>query len=233
MILRRMCTAIAMAAPAASTCLKKFSCVNGVTVMSVYMGIIRQAREHIGARSTGAMIPEEDARRGFPADAVTEPAIQILPLSCLHREDDPGNIQIDSDILESMVMALSQDSRTEQGGFLGMDTQGIITGFFHDRDARRDETGYTPSSTGLADAMGQWQDLSFAGIIHTHSAMPRLSRGDLVYTQRLLECNPGMERLIMGLLVDGKLQMYLFERDFIPWLDRKLKHNEPLYRSQM
>ena len=161
----------------------------------------------------------------------------ILPLVCLYRKDEPGSIQIDRDVLISMSRQLSRNSQTEQGGFLGANSQGIICDFWYDRNAQRDATGYVPSSACLADAIEAWHQsdgLSFAGIIHTHnSSMPKLSRSDLIYTQRLLEYNSGMERLIMGLSVNGDIKMYLFERDFIPWLNHKLQHNEPLYHSQM
>ena len=160
----------------------------------------------------------------------------VLPLYCLYRENNPQIIQIDSDVLSSIVEQLSQNSETEQGGFLGIDSRGVIRGFWYDWDAQRDATGYRPSRECLTEAIGKWrlEGMSFTGIIHTHSsAMPKLSRSDLVYTQRLLEGNPNIKRLIMGLLVEGCIQMYLFERDFIPWLSHKLKHNEPLYRSQM
>ena len=167
---------------------------------------------------------------------VNKETMRVLPLHCLYRDNNPGSVQIDSDVLSSMIEQLSQNSETEQGGFLGMDAQGVIRGFWYDWDAQRDATGYQPSSECLTEAIGKWrlEGMSFTGIIHTHnSAMPKLSRSDLVYTQRLLECNPNIKRLIMGMLVEGRVQMYLFERDFIPWLSRKLQHNEPLHRSQM
>ena len=180
------------------------------------------------------MTPVKDAVWASSADpTMCNHTPYSLPLTFLYKHNDPGNILIEPPLLDSMICQLSQDRAVEQGGFLGIDSRGIIAGFCHDRDALRDETSYTPDCTCLATVMDQWEKagLSFAGIIHTHAVLPRLSRSDLVYTMRLLECNPGMERILMGLLAAGSLTFYLFERDFIPWLNKKLAQNKPIFHT--
>lgn len=154
-----------------------------------------------------------------------------VPLIFLYKEGEPGRLAVDSTVLTRIVSELSQDGTVEQGGILGVDQQGILTEFYHDRDAQLDESSYTPNSTAIENKIEQWRNdgITFFGLVHTHIHMPRLSRSDLVYTKRLLECNPNMEKVVMGLLVKGELRMYLFERDFVCWLDEKLEKNEPLH----
>lgn len=157
--------------------------------------------------------------------------MRALPLPFLYKKTDLGEILISDSLLDTIINRLTQDATREEGGFLAIDSQGSIAAFCHDQDAKRSETYYMPNAACLKRVMYQWSmvKLSFGGIVHTHTSMPTLSRGDLLYIKGLLECNPGMDRLIMGVITKGQLRMWLFEQDFIPWMTHKLQTNEPLY----
>lgn len=71
---------------------------------------------------------------------------------------------------------------------------------------------------------------SFAGMVHSHTVKPLLSRGDLQYVLGMFQINKHLNAMIMGLVVKEQLVLYRFDRtDFVPWMERKLQRKEPLY----
>ena len=153
-----------------------------------------------------------------------------IPLSYMYKQARPGSVKMDETAMINMVEKLSVPGK-EQGGMLGIDKQCILS-FYHDETALTSESSYKPTGEILRDQLVQWhkEGIFFAGMVHSHTVKPLLSRGDLQYVLGMFQINKHLNAMIMGLVVKEQLVLYRFDRsDFVPWMERKLQRKEPLY----
>ena len=104
----------------------------------------------------------------------------------------------------------------EQGGALGIEN-GVISHYYHDTQAKRDCNLFQPSLIlNVVIAVWKQEGIAFAGLIHSHPAdWPELSTGDLDYVRKLLQANPQLPAVLMGIMAGDRLLFYGFERDFL------------------
>lgn len=101
----------------------------------------------------------------------------------------------------------------EQGGILGM-TGGVVTHYHHDNEAVCDRNLFQPSGQ-LEEVLTRWHqaEIAFVGLIHSHPEdRPALSRSDRQYAQLLLQNNPWLQQVVMGVMAGSKLLFYGFDR---------------------
>lgn len=156
-----------------------------------------------------------------------------IPLAYMYKQAQSGSVKMEEAAMSDMIEILSVPG-TEQGGMLGIDRQGILC-FYYDKRAVTDESSYCPSGDMLKKQLEIWrgEGKSFAGMVHSHTAMPLLSRGDLQYVLGMFLVNHRMRAMLMGLVVNRQLALYQFDRaDFVPWMERKLQRKEPLYGTE-
>lgn len=119
--------------------------------------------------------------------------------------------------VEAALRRSLENRQVEQGGILGA-SSGEISHFIPDTAACCDQNLFQPS-VEMNRVIAQWsqQGIAFAGLIHSHPAdQPQLSIPDLMYVTRLLQENPQLPAVIMGIMAGQELLLYGFERDFLP-----------------
>lgn len=152
-----------------------------------------------------------------------------LPLSYMYKLENAGEIAIDSRLFEDMLLQLRAGEERpdcrEKGGILGGTGDPEITHFFFDSLGLTNRSSYHPDADSLEQVIRLWRsrNIRFLGIIHTHTREDALSlsKKDLQFVRVMLVLNPGMD-LIMGVLAKGgKLILYKFEQDFVPWAEKE------------
>lgn len=119
--------------------------------------------------------------------------------------------------VEAALRQNLENRQVEQGGILGA-SGGEISHFVPDTAACCDQNLFQPSDE-MNRVIAQWaqQNVAFAGLIHSHPAdRPQLSTADLMYVTKLLQGNPQLPAVIMGIMAGQELLLYGFERDFLP-----------------
>jgi len=95
----------------------------------------------------------------------------------------------------------------ERGGVLGGRSEdGIVSEFYFDREARRNTVTYTPDEKLLNRLFAEdWnpRGIRVLGFAHSHLGLRRLSRGDLSYSQRILEAIPDLKRLLTPIVISA------------------------------
>ena len=152
-----------------------------------------------------------------------------IPLSYPYKEGDAGEICMDAQMLADMLLQLrrgeEQDNCPEKACILGSNAAGEIVRFHVDTEGIGGRTSYLPNTAGLEQVIRMWKieyAVAFAGLIHTHPHKNALalSPKDLLFTKALLALNPGLQRIVMGILAGGELALYCFDRDFLRIYDR-------------
>lgn len=129
---------------------------------------------------------------------------------------DNGGARLCLPVAEAVVRQLHEclDHRViEQGGILGM-TGGVVTHYHHDTEAVCDQNLFQPSGQ-LSEVLTRWHQagIAFVGLIHSHPEdRPVLSRSDRRYAQLLLQANPWLRQVVMGVMAGNKLLFYGFDR---------------------
>lgn len=106
----------------------------------------------------------------------------------------------------------------EEGGILGM-SDGVMTHYYHDHNARCDGDHFLPAPDDLNWIIRQWGrvGITFGSIIHCHPVCREIpSLSDLQYVVMLLTFNPQISSVLLCIVTD-KLQFYRFERDFLTY----------------
>lgn len=112
-------------------------------------------------------------------------------------------------VLESLFCAFSAKD-LETGGMLG-EADGNIVAFYHDQTGKRDVHSYIPDTHILNHILKVWdtQNISFAGLVHTHTKNSRLSDSDLCYGKRISASFH--KDIILGIFVLEMQELFLYQ----------------------
>lgn len=108
-------------------------------------------------------------------------------------------------------------SPIESGGILG-EKDGIICEFYFDEDAKHTKSNYIPNLSKLNKVIEEWQEngVQFIGFAHSHpNEYNKPSLGDGLYAQKLLTCNPQLERLIFPIVIISLNNVQVFFYEFV------------------
>ena len=90
----------------------------------------------------------------------------------------------------------------ERGGIIGL-TNGSITSFYYDSQAKCTFNEYVPSTIILDKVLDEWDEkgIEFIGFVHSHTPNRKcLSPSDIEYAIKVLEVFDEMEYLIIGVV---------------------------------
>lgn len=115
----------------------------------------------------------------------------------------------------------------EQGGIIlgPVDTDHVITDFYYDKGGSCTGSTYSPDHIELSRKMREeWipSGIDMSGFCHSHpGGYDRLSRGDLIYIQRLLEANPEMSMFVCPIVIPEQFR-------FIPYVVLRENPSQPV-----
>ena len=138
----------------------------------------------------------------------------------VHFSYKPQNASITlSSSVETQLREKLCGQSVEQGGALGIEN-GVVSRYYHDTQAKRDCNLFQPSlMLNVVITVWKQEGIAFAGLIHSHPAdWPELSAGDLDYVRKLLQANPQIPAVLMGIMAGDRLLFYGFERDYLTTL---------------
>ena len=122
-----------------------------------------------------------------------------------------ARVDLSAEAFQQILAALGT-VRPEQGGALGMDENGVITHFFHDRTAFRTGGTYTPDNKQITRLIDIWEEenVHFCGMIHSHPGnMNYPSSPDVEYAKRILKAMPNTLKGVMHMPI---VTVNLFQR---------------------
>lgn len=95
----------------------------------------------------------------------------------------------------------------ERGGMLGgRPEDGVVTHFHFDKTATSESLIYSPDVDVLNPLLkDDWnpKGIRLLGFAHSHPGLREPSRGDLEYSQRILEANPELDRLLIPIVISA------------------------------
>lgn len=106
----------------------------------------------------------------------------------------------------------------ERGGIIGL-TNGRITSFYYDSQAKCTFNEYVPNTIILDKVIDEWDEkgIEFIGFVHSHTPTRKcLSPSDIEYAVKVLEVFDEMEYLIIGVVGEYSsfpLTMFSIYRD--------------------
>ena len=113
----------------------------------------------------------------------------------------------------------------EQGGLLGGSRlTGVVDVFEHDVRGLTTGTSWYPDNAWVNERVRAWRSdgHGLLGFVHSHpQGVPRLSAGDLVYAERLLEALPRLDRLVLPVVQTARR---VADVDVLPWVVHRGTH---------
>ena len=144
----------------------------------------------------------------------------LVPVAYSYKDVPKEYIVIHKSLLAGAVHALQTKPDVEQGCIVGcsMIDPNYLTHFHFDKNGIGDHQSYIPCTEDLNAFLETWNHdhVAFAGVIHSHpGGNTELTPGDLKYVRSILQENSSVSRVLMGILVDNKLFLYGFHRDYL------------------
>ena len=104
------------------------------------------------------------------------------------------------------------DTLFEAGGIIGGHDD-AITEFYFDDKGNCGYSFYIPDICLLNEKIAEWnlQNLSFMGIVHSHSKNPKLSKEDAEYCKKVLIENRDLAYLISAIFVRKEEDLLLYK----------------------
>lgn len=150
---------------------------------------------------------------GYPTE---EQETVQCPVLCTYKPMEESFVPVNS-LLVRYLLRKQKYRGSETGGILGL-SEGIITHYYHDQDGKQIEGGYFPNYEDLNWILAQWKRVGteFGALLHIHApgkCVP--SASDLRYVSAILSFNPKLPSVLLGIVADGQLTFFRFERDFL------------------
>lgn len=134
-------------------------------------------------------------------------------------------IECNREAVEDFMIPLCSKEPEQGGIILGpIGADHIITEFYYDKGGSCTGSTYSPDHKTLSKKMQeQWLPITdMKGFCHSHpGGFDRLSRGDLVYIQRLLKINPEMSMFIAPIIIPEQFR-------FIPYVVLRENPSQPV-----
>ena len=133
-----------------------------------------------------------------------------------HKQTEESVIPVDHQLLKYLLRKRKYRG-IETGGILGS-SQGVITHYYHDEGGKQTDGGYFPNSEDLNWIIAQWKrvGIEFGALLCVHAPdAPAPSVSNLWYVSAILSFNPRLPEVLLGIMADGQLIFFRFERDFL------------------
>ena len=143
-------------------------------------------------------------------------AVQMYPVCCTYKRMEETFVPVNP-LLVKYLLRKQKYRGVETGGILGL-SKGVITHYYHDHSGQEIEGGYFPNYEDLNWILAQWKQVGteFGALLHIHApgeCVP--SASDLRYVSAILSFNPKLPSVLLGIVADGQLTFFRFERDFL------------------
>jgi len=114
------------------------------------------------------------------------------------------------------IMATVGTIPPESGGILGADPDGVLSTFFFDAGGKTAWDCYIPDPVTLTHVVNEvWQDLTLAGIVHSHQKQSPPSPADVRAARALMEAND-LDAFLLPIVAEGSLTCYLVQKQGEP-----------------
>lgn len=152
----------------------------------------------------------------LPVSPAATEGVVMYPVYCTYKQLKEVYIPVNS-LLVRYLLRKQKYRGSETGGILGL-SQSIITHYYHDQGGKLIEGGYFPNYEDLNWILAQWKRVGteFGALLHIHApgeCVP--SASDLRYVSAILSFNPKLPSVLLGIVADGQLTFFRFERDFL------------------
>ena len=158
-------------------------------------------------------LPPYGDHRRVPVEVVQ------CPISYLYKKTQTEETVPVCAVLAKYLVRRVKYRDGEWGGILGM-SDGVVTHYFPDHNGKTTADSYIPCHEDLNWIIAQWKrvGIEFGGILRGNppgETMP--GESDLRYMAALLTFNPRLPSVLLGIVADGQLYLYRFDRDFLTW----------------
>ena len=126
-------------------------------------------------------------------------------------------IPIENSVLDEIKQSLI---RPEMGGILGINSNRVVTKFYHDSTGITTKTHYIPDVQRLNSILRQWaaEEIRFIGFVHSHpKGKEKLSSCDLSYAKEIKEkCSLSKILMLLYIPNEEKFIQYVLKKNAVP-----------------